>query len=239
MATDNVFFFFPPDDIPAGQVKMRNALRSPTHRWIFDPKAKTNTRVTPHELFSEEISGEFSRIDDRYVTKKYNHFWQALIDPTRPYNFPKCGPPAGGMFNVLGHLQWDGKKEDLWWLGDCATVQEPTFIPKNTDVEGEGYVIALINRLDERRNDIAIWDALNVSKGPLAVIHLPFKLRLGLHGNFVDERDIEEWKQRRSEKGDVGPVKVAEKPLPWQEREGWTNGHGVSNGGQNGNGTHT
>ena len=57
-----------------------------------------------------------------------------------------------------------------------------------------------------------------MAKGPLATIHLPLKLKLGLHGNFVDQKDIEEWQVRRDPSGDVGPVRPAEKPLLWQEK---------------------
>jgi len=67
------------------------------------------------------------------------------------------------------------------------------------------------------RNDIVILDAQSVSAGPLAIIHLPFKLRLGLHGNFVDHRDIENWQRRRTPGGDVGPLLPAREPLPWQK----------------------
>jgi carotenoid cleavage dioxygenase len=73
-----------------------------------------------------------------------------------------------------------------------------------------------VNRLDVLRNDIVIVDALHVAKGPVAVIHLPLKLKLGLHGNFVDHRDILAWQQRRAPGGDVGPVQPAQKPLEWQ-----------------------
>jgi hypothetical protein len=96
-------------------------------------------------------------------------------------------------------------------------------VPKNTEVEGEGYLIVLLNHLDILRNDILIFDALRLAKGPLCVVHLPFKLKLGLHGNFVDQREIEEWEVRRGKDGDVGPVKVAEEPLAWQV--GQLNGH--------------
>ena len=68
------------------------------------------------------------------------------------------------------------------------------------------------------RNDIVILDAQNVAGGPLATIHLPLKLKLGLHGNFVEQRDVEKWSQRRSTTGDLGPVRIAEQPLLWQER---------------------
>lgn len=101
-----------------------------------------------------------------------------------------------------------------WFAGPTATYQEPVFIPKDGGAEGEGYLAALKNNLDELRNDVVIWDAQKLAAGPLATLHLPFKLRLGFHGNFVDNRDIEAWQKRRA--GELGPVKPADSPLPWQ-----------------------
>ena len=85
-------------------------------------------------------------------------------------------------------------------------------------MEGEGYLIALLNHLDVLRNDILIFDALNLAQGPLAAVHLPVKLRLGLHGNFVEQRELDEWRERRGEGGDVGPAKAAQDDLPWQKK---------------------
>ncbi|KAF2455729.1 carotenoid oxygenase [Lineolata rhizophorae] len=230
IADGNVFFFFPPEGQTVAEgLKNRGQLRSPTVRWVFDPSLPTNSRVSPAKTV--DINGEFSRIDDRFVTKKYSHFWQSAIDPTKPYDATKCGPPAGGLFNSLGHYSWDDESlRDVYWAGPTATFQEPAFIPKENGAEGEGYLIALVNHLDTLRNDIAIFDAQKLAKGPLAMLKLPFKLRLGLHGNFVDGRDTEEWKERRKQGGSVGPVKVAEKPLPWQTKmqngaNGMANGH--------------
>lgn len=252
VADGNVFFFFPPDnkDMPSDGMEKRNKLNSPTMRWIFDPKAKKTAIEYPHGtvyVADERVTpavqwrtnGEFSRIDDRYVTKPYRHFWQAVVDPTKPYDFAKCGPPAGGLFNCLGHYTWadehfhdgskpssevkpDGEKpkfgsEDVFFFSSTTTFQEPTFIPKDGGGEGEGYIIALLNHLDQLRNDIVVFDALNLSQGPLAIIHLPFKLKLGLHGNWVDNREIEAWKNRRAEGGDLGPVQAAKEMLPWQK----------------------
>jgi carotenoid cleavage dioxygenase-like enzyme len=235
VADGNVFFFFPPLDEKESPLAKRNQLRSPTCRWIFDPTAKSGTRVTAAESWM--TNGEFSRIDDRFVTKKYNHFWQAKVDPTKPYDFPKCGSPAGGLFNSLGHYTWDEKIEDVYFVGPTATLQEPSFIPKEGGGEGEGYIIALLNHLDLLRNDIVIMDALNVAKGPIAVIHLPFKLKLGLHGNFVDQRDIEEWQKRRSVSGDLGPAQAAKDPLPWQVRQQELNAGQIDQAEANGLGT--
>ena len=113
VADGNVFFWWPPDGEGSVLPSKRNKLNSPTYRWIFDPKAPNNSRVKPAEIF--EINGEFSRIDDRFVTKPYNHFWQVQIDSTRPCDIAKCGPPVGGLFNVLGHFTWGERTKDVLW----------------------------------------------------------------------------------------------------------------------------
>ena len=83
VADGNVFFWWPSDDHPVTGFGKRNQLNSPTTRWIFDPKMKSGSRVTPHETW--QTNGEFSRIDDRWVTKKYNHF---VSPSTRPSAVP-------------------------------------------------------------------------------------------------------------------------------------------------------
>lgn len=118
---------------------------------------------------------------------------------------------------------------ETFWAGPCATLQEPAFIPRaGSTQEGDGYIIALLNHLDVLRNDVCIFDAQKIAQGPVAVLHLPFKLRLGLHGNFVETQEIKEWKARRED--DLGPVKPASAPLPWQKKSEETeinavNGH--------------
>ncbi|KIW22936.1 uncharacterized protein PV07_11180 [Cladophialophora immunda] len=233
VADGNVFFFFPPVDKPVTIPKLINK----TTRWIFDPKAKSGSSVEPFEEL-DTLPGEFSRIDDRLVTQKYNHFWQCLIDPSRPYDAELCGVPVGGLFNCLGHFTWKDKGfSDVFYAGPTCTFQEPTYIPKRGGEEGEGWIIALLNHLDVLRNDIVIFASNNLAAGPLAIVHLPFALKLGLHGNWVDQSEIQAWRERRGADGDLGPVKAADRPLPWQLKEAaGTNGHGAteSNGQVNG-----
>lgn len=217
IANGNVFFFFPPADAPAGTVAKRNRLQNKTTRWRFDPALPSGSWVDPADEV-DTFSGEFSRVDDRFVGIRYQHYWQAVIDGTKPYNHERCGSPAGGLFNTLGHFTWDGSEQETFWAGPCATFQEPAFIPRSgSKNEADGYLIALLNHLDVLRNDVCIFDARKIAQGPVAVIHLPFRLRLGLHGNFVDEREINEWREKR--RGELGPVQAASAPLPWQTKE--------------------
>jgi carotenoid cleavage dioxygenase len=240
VADGNVFFFFrthPPlillivapeeEEGAAGSVAARNKLTSPMTRWKFNPKDKTDTRYKPH--MTMPTSGEFARIDDRFVTKYYKHFFLCVVDTTKPYDFAKCGPPTGGLFNCLGHFNWETGKQDIWFAGPTSTVQEPVFIPRSKDAEeGDGYLLGLVNRLDEMRNDLVVLDTkLGFEQGPIAVIRLPFKLRVGLHGNFVPYDEIEAWRERT---GDNKKFEMRKMPSPRTEETNGTNGVNGVNG---------
>jgi carotenoid cleavage dioxygenase len=204
VADGNTFYFFRISFLyeltiaAPGEEPQPKRLRSAYTRWIFDPCDPTETVYKPFE--EHPIIGEFSRVDDRFVGKPYNHFFACVIDPTKPFDAEKAGPLSGGisdaLFNCYGHFNWRTNSREIWWAGPTSTVQEPVFIPRTGDAaEGDGFLMGLVNRLDEMRNDLVILDtALGLS--PVAIIRLPMKLRVGLHGNFVPADEIEEWKKR-------------------------------------------
>ncbi|CAI4214038.1 unnamed protein product [Parascedosporium putredinis] len=151
--------------------------------------------------------------------------------------------PAGGLWNVIGHYNWDTGAKDEYFAGPTCTFQEPVFVPKAEDSpEGEGYLMTLLNHLDVQRNDLVIFDALDLAKGPVAALHLPVRMRMGLHGNFVPQSEIDDWNRRRG--GEEGPVQVATEPLPWQTKlaeaaaaaahQNGSNGASDTNGATNG-----
>ncbi len=41
------------------------------------------------------------------------------------------------------------------------------------------------NRLEEKRSDLLLFDALDIAKGPIATAHIPIRLRFGLHGTWA------------------------------------------------------
>jgi carotenoid cleavage dioxygenase-like enzyme len=46
------------------------------------------------------------------------------------------------------------------------------------------------NRLQEHTSDLLLFDALDISQGPIATINIPIRLRFGLHGNWAHAADI-------------------------------------------------
>ena len=94
-------------------------------------------------------------------------------------------------------------------------VQEPIFIPRTPDApEGDGFVMALVSRYETFSTDLLILDTRDWTK-PEAVVKLPCKLRLGIHGNWVDTSDRTET---------VVPNGVH------RHMNGYTNGHRLETG---------
>jgi carotenoid cleavage dioxygenase-like enzyme len=176
-------------------------------------------------------SGEFARINDPFVTKYYKHFFLCAVNVTKLYDFAKCGPPTGGLFNCLGHFNWETGEQDIWFAGPTSTVQEPVSIPRSKDAEaGDGYLLGLVNRLDEMRNDLVILDTkLGFSNRPITVIRLLMKFKIGLDGNFVPYDEIEVWREHmgNNKKFETRKMLVA-------QNLGVVNGH-AANGHVNGN----
>lgn len=186
MLNDNAFWFYPDEN---GYAPHPATLRQTMTRWIFDLSSNSSTPQT--ETFAD-LMGEFPHIDERYATRPYKHAFLTVIDPTAPYDFERCGPPSVNAFlNGFAHVDVTTGKSERWLAGPTSTVQEPVFAPRSPDApEGDGYVIGLVNRLDEMRSDLVVLDAQHVDEGPVAVVHLPLRLRNGLHGNWVPASEM-------------------------------------------------
>ncbi|MGC1269266.1 MAG: carotenoid oxygenase family protein [Croceibacterium sp.] len=132
-----------------------------------------------------KMPGEFPRIDDRMAGKPYRHGWMITYDFAKPYNGPPG--PFAGVINSLTHYDQQTGEEQTWWCGPDGALQEPCFIPRSADAaEGDGWIIALVDNHVKNYSDLCIFDALDVTKGPVARAKLPIRLRQGLHGNWAD-----------------------------------------------------
>lgn len=119
------------------------------------------------------ISGEMPRTDDRWQGFPYKHGW--LI----------TGRGPNGESN-LGHVDVSTGKLTVWSPGEKASIHEPQFVPRSDDSpEGDGWILAIVNRLDENRGELAVLDALDIAKGPVATYALPVRVRSTFHGTWV------------------------------------------------------
>jgi carotenoid cleavage dioxygenase len=91
------------------------------------------------------------------------------------------------LFNTLRRYDLRTGAEDEWFAGSAATFQDPVYVPRSADApEGEGYLIALVNWIPERRTELIVLDALALSRGPIARVRVPVCLRTGIHATWLD-----------------------------------------------------
>lgn len=78
---------------------------------------------------------------------------------------------------------------DQYSFGPRTNVHEPSFVPRAPDSpEGDGWLLVIVNRLRENRSELAVFDALNLAAGPVALYDIGVRVRSTFHGNWVPER---------------------------------------------------
>jgi carotenoid cleavage dioxygenase-like enzyme len=184
IAKNNMFPFFP--DIHGAPFKPQDACSFLT-RWTVD-MASNSDEIAFEQLYDPIC--EFPRIDERYQGRPYRYGWVLVMDRSKEIGV--SGANATGLFmNTLGLFDHQTKSYSSWWAGPVTTIQEPCFIPRSADApEGDGYVVAVANKLDDNTTHLLLFEALKIADGPIATIHLPVRLRFGLHGNWAPVSEL-------------------------------------------------
>jgi carotenoid cleavage dioxygenase len=152
-------------------------------RWTFDLSK-------PGEGFEETVlgpSGDLPRIADKDFMRDYEIGYYQTFDP-------KVGPPliagpVGAGFNTILRLEVRTGKLKSFVPGPTSTVQEQFHIPSATRGH-EGYLGFIVDQHAENQSEMFITEAEHLDKGPVARIKVPFRLRVGVHGNWVDSATL-------------------------------------------------
>lgn len=139
-------------------------------RWRIDWEGP---RTFAAERLSE-VRCEYPRFDERRAGLRYR------------YGFVACdgGPGSGDLFHRgIGRFDHEAGIMARWHAGDHVAVAEPVFAPRPGGGEGEGEGYLLSNLFDERRNasHLAVFDAQDVCRGPIARAHLDHRVPVGFH----------------------------------------------------------
>ena len=172
----NGLWFFP--DIDGAPFDPQEALAFPT-RWTVDYASQSNDFDSVQRL--SDLGGEFPRIDDRYAAQEHHYAWWLVSDPTKPFT-----EGVGPGFANLGFMDYRTGKQAVWWAGAQYHLQEPCFVPQSARApEGRGYIIGLADNVVTNLSELVFLDAQDIARGPIARVQVPFRLRPGLHGNWV------------------------------------------------------
>jgi carotenoid cleavage dioxygenase len=178
---DNAFGFFPSED---GRVPAKDT-KADFVRWRIDPSQPTNTSI-PDPLVVLDVPSEFPRIDERFMGREYKYLWLNVFMPMKSDGGNNI---FEGLNGIAQHNHKTGKTE-WYYCGDDSLVQEPIFVPRSADaLEGDGWVMALVERVKENRSEVVILDTKQFTK-PVAIVQLPFHVKAQIHGNWVDGKSL-------------------------------------------------
>jgi carotenoid cleavage dioxygenase len=141
-------------------------------RWTFDLDANTDTFS---EVQIDDLDAEFPRIDDRRTGLANRHGYFAF----------RTGHGTSGSFDGLAHVDHKTGKRLTYRLPSADAALEPVFVPRSADAdEGDGWLLTVIYRGEERVSELAVFEAADVAAGPIARAHLSHRVPFGFHGNW-------------------------------------------------------
>jgi carotenoid cleavage dioxygenase-like enzyme len=154
-------------------------------RWTVDPDAG---KVSQQRL--DDRPQEYPRVDDRVVARPHRFGYSADIgEAARATLSPVGGFGSGELANALLKHDLVAGSTASHEFGVGATVGEAIFAPVSPDsAEDDGYVMAYVHNPERNAADLVILAAQDFAGDPVARVHLPARIPLGFHGNWIADK---------------------------------------------------
>jgi carotenoid cleavage dioxygenase-like enzyme len=182
----SVFHILNAFDLPDGRVALDGVsyaklfvddLTGPTEspsrldRFILDPETG---RARVRRL--DDQQQEMPRIDDRLTGHRHRYGY-----------FSGRGD---GDSRLLKHDLERGTCESFAY-GPGRFGMEAVFVPRTPDsAEDDGWLMTYVSDLPGGSADVVILPAQDLAAGPVATIHIPHRIPLGFHGNWISDEEL-------------------------------------------------
>jgi carotenoid cleavage dioxygenase len=142
-------------------------------RWTFD---RATGRTTETQLDDRAI--EFPRVDERLVGRPHRFSWATSL----AMEGDDVAWPGTGMVRYDART---GASEAISF-GPGRAAGELVFVPRSADAaEDDGWYLTYVYDAASERSELVVLDASAPAEGPVATVHLPPRIPLGFHGNWV------------------------------------------------------
>ncbi len=146
-------------------------------RWRI-PVTNTGRAVAMERL--DEQASEYPRLDERYAGLRHRFGYFATT---------RGEQGRAAVFDELARYDFVRGHKALYRLPAGDFISEPVFVPRASDApEGQGFLLAVAYRAAQARSDLLVFDAEQLSAGPLATAHLETRVPFGFHGNWMPAR---------------------------------------------------
>lgn len=169
----------PPGIGPADLGASRPAL----DRWVIDLASGT-----VREQRFDDRAQDFPRLNERFQSRPYRYGYTAVTALYAPPLGVDDDRPDQALSNALLKHDLERGTTETHDFGPHGAVGEAVFVPGEASAaEDDGYVMAYAHDTDRDAADLVILSAQDFAAAPVARIHLPVRVPLGLHGNWIPE----------------------------------------------------
>ena len=145
------------------------------YEWRFNLK----TGTTKEGLVTDAANMEFPSTNPLYQGLKSRYSWNVLMGKSRQPEEPR--------FTGLSKVDTQTGRVQQWSDGADYWYSEAPFAPKeNATAEDDGYLVGFVWNGPKERSEAHVFDAHDLTRGPLARIHLPQRVPHGFHSVWVD-----------------------------------------------------
>lgn len=143
-------------------------------RYVLD---RATGAVTETPLDDRAV--EFPRVDERMVGRHHRYSWATGLG---------LGPAGEVIWEGNGLVRHDARsgESEVRAFGAGRIVGEAVFVPRADDAaEDDGWYLAFVHDLATDRSELVVLDGTDWLGEPVATVHLPARVPLGFHGNWV------------------------------------------------------
>jgi carotenoid cleavage dioxygenase-like enzyme len=151
-----------------------NQIEARPHRWRFN----LVTGQTTEESLSDSVM-EFGMINPAVAGHNYQ------------YAYNMTGEPNWFLFNGLTKHDLRSGREERYAFGDGVFGSETPFAPRpNPKSEDDGYLVTLTTDMNRDCSECLIFDAADITAGPIARVRLPERISSGTHSCWTPSSDL-------------------------------------------------
>jgi 8'-apo-carotenoid 13,14-cleaving dioxygenase len=145
--------------------------------FLIDPK----TGKTKVEILDDQPQ-EMPRMDERITGDKFRYGYFSSRD--------------NGMSTLIKR-DFDAPTRDTaketYAYGPGRFGMEAVFVPRTPDsAEDDGWLMTYVTDMTTRTADVVLLHAQDLAAGPVATIHIPHRVPIGFHGNWIPDSEMEQ-----------------------------------------------
>ena len=146
------------------------------YRWVFDLATGEIT-----EGFLDDTNVEFPMMNfDQYIGKEYRYIYATLM--------PKDDLIS---FNGIYKLDLQTKEKQIYEFPEGKCASETPFSPAdNATDEDDGYLVCFLTDIETGESEANIFDAKDISKGPVCRLAVPYRVPAGFHSCWVNAKKL-------------------------------------------------